>query len=603
MRKWVTSQLKAEGARSVVVIDPDAIATDTELEAAFGDAAVQTIRDWFDLRRAWELHGRHRDPNGPRLVIVTHDPTVGSAVDVPFDVEQASEVRRMRIPGPLEVRAALLEVDDEASDLAVERVAAGLLSPTDAVLTAVARLPPLRLAGSAAREFHAALHLVGHAQPRAVIELALSCFEDPLARALLDDPPRVDEVQRAWEDWLADPVGSGWATHMHECRAELIDLFMAGRLKPVPMGDADVQPWATVGLAQESPGARVAVLLDGPPADPMSLDDWVRVAQWWGEVRSGLAQVNPADTDLEARAWDWWTDTDQRFLAWLRRSYGPQLTRAWSTWPWSLDKVQPFLAKRVAASGRILLVILDGMGFTQWTRIRDLSGVRVIQAGGAVAMLPTLTEVSRQAIAAGTLPTEFADSLRSTSKEPQRWASAWTGTGMSTAWVRIDGARVGELDAVPFGSADVIGLVLSATDELMHSAELLGDLGLNAVLEAWMGSGVVTNLLGRAASESYETWITADHGNLAVEPTKEPREGAFVERAGTRVRRYASHGLREDARVAGVVWDTLPGYPAEESERMLFAPGRAGWGPSRLSHGGLSLDEVIVPFIQVEASS
>jgi hypothetical protein len=603
MRKWVTTQLKAEGADPVVVIDPFAIVTASELEAAFGDAAVHTVRDWFELRRAWELDGRDRDGHGPRVVIVTQDPTVGSPADLPFDVEQGSEVRRVRIPGPREVRAALAALDDEVSDLAAARVASGSHSPPDAVLTAAAGLPSLPLVGSAVREFQAALHLVGHAQPRRVIELAMGSFEDLLARALLDDPPRVDEVQRAWEKWLADPVGSGWAAHMHESRAELIDLFMAGVLTPVPKGDADVPLWATVGVAQESPGARVAALLADPPAESGSLDDWVRVAQWWGEVRSGLARVNPADSDLETRAWDWWSETDQRFLAWLRASYGSQLTRTWANWPASLDKVQPFLAKRQASSEKLLVVVLDGMGFTQWTRIRELSSVRVARSGGVLAMLPTLTEVSRQAIAAGGPPIEFADSLRSTSKEPQRWASAWSESGVTTAWVRIDGARTEELSAVPFGASDVIGLVLSATDELMHSAELLGDLGMHAGLEAWMRSGVFASVLEQASAHGYETWLTADHGNLAVEPAKEPREGAFVERAGTRARRYASKTLRDDATVEGVIWDALPGYPNEESERLLFAPGRIGWGPSKLSHGGLSLDEVIVPLVQVEAAS
>ena len=153
---------------------------------------------------------------------------------------------------------------------------------------------------------------------------------------------------------------------------------------------------------------------------------------------------------------------------------------------------------------------------------------------------------------------------------------------------------------MPFGAAEVIGLVLSATDELMHSAELLGDVGLHAGLDAWLKSGVFSTLLARAAEQGYETWLTADHGNLAVKPTKEPREGAFVERAGPRARRYGSKTLRDAAAVEGVVWDALPGYPSDESQRLLFAPGRTGWGPSRLSHGGLSLDEVIVPLVQIE---
>lgn len=603
MRKWVTTQLDAEGTKPVVVIDPDAIVTATELEAAFGDAAVHSVRDWFGLRRAWERHGRHRERVGPRVVIVTQDRSNGAPGDLPFDVEQASDVRRVRVPGPPELRAVLVELDDEVSDIAAARVAAGSLNPTDAVLTAVADLSSLPLTGSAVREFHAALHLVGHAQPHAVTELALRCFEDPLALALLDDPPRLDEVQQAWGEWLADPVGSIWAAHMHECRAELIDLFMAGRLTPVPKGDAHVPLWAAVGVAQESPDARVAALLADPPAEAASLDDWVRLAQWWGEVRSGLAQVNPADADLEAGAWAWWAETDHRFLAWLRASYGSQLTCSWVNWPLSLDKVQPFLARRQAAAGRVLLVVLDGMGFTQWTRIRELVEVRVTRSGGVLAMLPTLTEVSRQAIATGGLPIQFADSLRSTSKEPHRWAAAWDESGTTASWIRIDGARIEELAVVPFGTADVIGLVLSATDKLMHSAELLGDTGLHASLEAWVRSGALAALLERAAEHGYETWLTADHGNLAVVPAKEPREGAFVERAGTRARRYASKTLRDDAAADGVVWDALPGYPTDESERLLFAPGRSGWGQAKLSHGGLSLDEVIVPLVHVEPAS
>ena len=111
----MTAQLTAEGARPVVVIDPDAIVTSNELEAAFGDAAVYSVRDWFELRQAWELHGRHPDGHGPRVVIVTHELTVGSPVDLPSDIEQASDVRRVRIPGPSTVRAALVDLDDEAS--------------------------------------------------------------------------------------------------------------------------------------------------------------------------------------------------------------------------------------------------------------------------------------------------------------------------------------------------------------------------------------------------------------------------------------------------------------------------------------------------------
>jgi len=603
VRKWISRQLAAEGTAPVLVIDHRSVATGDEIEAALGSVMICAVSNWFELRREWERQGRRRDGGAPRLVIVTTDPEIGSEADLPFDIEQSAVVRRLRVPGPAEVHAALLALEDGASETAVERLASSALTPADAVLTAAVDMPTIPVTETPERELQGALRLIDHLQPGAVLALARAAFTDPLALAVLSDPLRLDEMQVAWDDWLADPSGSRWAAHLHECRAELIDLFMTGRLKPSTAGDADVPPWATVGVAHESPADRVAGLLEAAPSSPTSLDDWVRTAQWWGEVRSGLALVNPADDGLETKAWEWWDRADEEFLGWLRTSYGAQLTRAWANWPASLDKVQPFLAKHRESGGRLVLVVLDGMGFTQWTRIRELASIRVAQAGGALAMLPTLTEVSRQSIAAGALPISFADSLRSTSKEPNHWTSAWSSDGATSTWVRIDGARLDELAAVPFGTVDVIGLVLSATDELMHSADLLGDIGLHAGLDAWAQSGVLNEVLTRAADHGYDTWLTADHGNLAVEPSKEPREGAFVERAGTRARRYGSKTLRDAAVAEGVIWDALPGYPSDESERLLFAPGRTGWGPSRLSHGGLSLDEVIVPLVQIELAS
>lgn len=603
MRQWIARQLSVEGAAAVVVIDHGSVVTIDEIEAALGPAMVCVVADWFELRREWERSGRKPDVGAPRLVMVTADPAIRSEADLPFDISHSAVVRRVRIPGPPEVHAAVISLDDSVSDSAVDRLVSGTPTPADAVLTAVVDMPPIPVTGKPPRELQVALRLIDHIHPEPVLELARAAFTDPLATAVLSDPSDLDEVHRAWYDWLVDPSGSRWAAHLHESRAELIDLFTTGRLKPSTVGDIEVPPWATVGVAHRSPADRAEALLEAPPSSPESLDEWVRAAQWWGEVRSALALVNPANDGLDAKAWDWWTEADLAFLEWLRTSYGTQLTRAWVNWPASLDKVQPFLAKHRGSGGRLLLLVLDGMGFTQWARIRELASIRVAQAGGVLAMLPTLTEVSRQSIAAGALPISFSGSLRSTSKEPQHWTSAWSSDGALAAWVRIDGARLDELSAVPFGAVDVIGLVLSATDELMHSAELLGDFGLHAGLEAWVRSGVLNEVLARASDHGYDTWLTADHGNLAVTPSKEPREGAFVERAGTRARRYGSKTLRDAAVADGIAWDALPGYPSDEAERLLFAPGRTGWGTSRLSHGGLSLDEVIVPLVQIEPKS
>ena len=102
-----------------------------------------------------------------------------------------------------------------------------------------------------------------------------------------------------------------------------------------------------------------------------------------------------------------------------------------------------------------------------------------------------------------------------------------------------------------------------------------------------------------AANAGFETWITSDHGNLETMRGEIPREGKLVESAGKRVRLYPNSVLRDAASAYGQVWDP-PGYP-EDANKPLFATGRTGFQTAAVCvrHGGLSIDEVIVPLVEV----
>ena len=76
-----------------------------------------------------------------------------------------------------------------------------------------------------------------------------------------------------------------------------------------------------------------------------------------------------------------------------------------------------------------------------------------------------------------------------------------------------------------------------------------------------------------------------------------------MEKAGIRVRIYPNATLRQQAAEHGEIWDP-PGLPTKNAGYYpLFAPGRSGYhtGTSRVGHGGISLDEVIVPVARVTA--
>jgi hypothetical protein len=144
-----------------------------------------------------------------------------------------------------------------------------------------------------------------------------------------------------------------------------------------------------------------------------------------------------------------------------------------------------------------------------------------------------------------------------------------------------------------------VGMVVSAIDEFLHGAHVLGDVQVAAGVKAWARQGFLQQLVARASESGFEVWITADHGNLETEPLGRAHEGLKVESAGVRVRWYASEELREARKVDGILWDP-PGLPPGACY-PLFAPERGGYfsGDSRVTHGGISIDEVIVPFVRV----
>jgi hypothetical protein len=130
----------------------------------------------------------------------------------------------------------------------------------------------------------------------------------------------------------------------------------------------------------------------------------------------------------------------------------------------------------------------------------------------------------------------------------------------------------------------------------------LGDKQLLANLDVWDENGFLDDIVCRATDAGIETWITADHGNLECTPAGAPSKGAAVESAGKRLLRYPNRSLREDSTADGIVWDGIPGLP-DSAEPLLFAPNRTAFTSESLSvsHGGLSIDEVVVPLLRVSA--
>lgn len=587
--------LRSVAAGVAVVLDEDQV---VNAQALAGE--VVEVDDWWALRRAYERLGRRRDVALEPLVLLVQGGLATRAL--PWDIEQASSATvTLRLPGPPAVRAALAAMaDDEEANRAIAAVLAAS-DPVRALLQVVTGVHvdqvPLPVADQLRVGARLAVRGEG-SQPLAA--LARSYVTDARVGGLLLSPPDPSRLQAEWDGYVGEGDGPLVAA-FEAARNELAELFAVGLLER-RSGRRDLPSWADVGVRVPTDEEKAADLLGSRPAPfpPTDTAGWVALAEWWGQVRRLVAAAPP---DLKGDAWAVWAEIDEAFGPWLRSNLGSVLSSS-ARWPAALHGVAGHLARRMREGKRdkVLLVVLDGLGHAQWAHLREYVNFEIVESGSTFAMVPTYTTVSRQAIFAGDLPRGFADTLWATSAERRRWEAFWDGEGVTGATYHRK-AGYFPYDRIEFGASRAVGVVVNAVDDLMHSSELLGDAQLQASLAVWVRSGYLDDLVARGANAGYEVWITSDHGNLECLSGGARREGLGIDSAGKRLLRYPSRVLRDCADAAGVDWNDIPGMPPAESERLRFAPGRMAFTNLRLSvsHGGLSIDEVIVPLARVTA--
>jgi hypothetical protein len=255
--------------------------------------------------------------------------------------------------------------------------------------------------------------------------------------------------------------------------------------------------------------------------------------------------------------------------------------------------------------------VFDGLAIDQWVQIREALAKRApkiaFDEAACFAWLPTLTSVSRQAIFSGLKPREFADTIESTAPEPNQWARFWQDQGLRANEVlyRKGIKRNDQLDdldaALSHPALKVAGIVVDTVDEIVHGAAL-GKRGIAAQIESWCETGFVERLLDRLTSKGFHVYLTADHGNVEAVGQGRPKQGVAAEMRGERVRTYRSEALAAESAASNPNSYRLEiaGLPANflalfAGERTAFMP----QGEQAVVHGGISIEELMVPFVKV----
>jgi hypothetical protein len=418
---------------------------------------------------------------------------------------------------------------------------------------------------------------------------------------------------------------SSWparTTRRNDAESHYIDtFFLDGSLTPVEQENvAKLPAWAQPGVVHD-PRADAMRRFRGlwrkfeteiPSAEVLHRE-WQQAAQRWAELVVLRWQWDESLEAAERTAWSELQATvEAAFGQWMMQRYGSLHNLPYHQQPVMVHQIPRFMAvertrKKIS---KVALLVLDGLAFDQWlllkTNLEACDKEWRFQEATAFAWVPTLTSVTRQSIFAGEPPLYFPDSLATTTKEKSHWLRFWEDQGVQRGAVdlvtSLDGPNDPKLEAALGDSRlSVLGIVWNKVDDIMHGMQMQ-TAGMHNQVRLWASQGHLQQLLLRLQEDGFVVYLTADHGNVTATGIGNPREGVLVETKGKRVRVYDRTEFLEE--VASKFPDSLrwPNHGLPPARHVLLAGNLKAFtnaGDEIVSHGGIALEEVMVPFVAI----
>ncbi len=430
-------------------------------------------------------------------------------------------------------------------------------------------------------------------------------------------------------DTLAIKYGMGWLRVLSclACGDDTLPLPVAREVAQAVDWPRDFSAAAAVEALQ-SPAVARTLLLAKAANDPTAVDDAgpfvVTIATVLRESRQMPTDVPGASVDLLAL----WAEQCNRpsdvlqfgltyaaaavrggvslevkqevnalFYQWLQQHYAlllsapnPETLRL----PRLLDKLDAEYQ-----GDKLLLLIIDSLSLRAWEVVRqrwiDDGTIGTADTRAAFAILPTITSLSRRAIFEGKSPNRFSDTIHSVRLERQLWTARYPSGDYHTTTEHL-----GIQDSFA-RSRNRICVVDVTWDKRGHSIDPRLD-SIESAADVWADKTELRGIIRTGLQHGYRVVITADHGQVECRGTGRPNVGILSEERSKRVMIFEDEAVCN----AHASSTAQPFHPSNLPTRVwpLFAMGTSSFdleGVESVSHGGLTLDEVLVPVAEVSA--
>lgn len=249
-------------------------------------------------------------------------------------------------------------------------------------------------------------------------------------------------------------------------------------------------------------------------------------------------------------------------------------------------------------SDKFVVIVMDGMSEFDWRIIsssfRDLTYEKTSQ----FAMIPSTTSISRQCLLSGKYPSQLLEPWKQ-NKEKTEFINCAKNLGYSDSQIGYERGYDAQFDS--FVQCGVV--IINEVDDIVH-AQTQGRLGMLNDINVLTNQEKLLKATHRFIANGYDVYITADHGNTTctglgklmgtgVEVETKSRRMIVMKDFADKAALAEKYGLIEYPKY----------YLPKEYDYLICNVGDSfdAKGDEVMTHGGITLDEVIVPFIKIKA--
>lgn len=315
----------------------------------------------------------------------------------------------------------------------------------------------------------------------------------------------------------------------------------------------------------------------------ISYTEWINIAQ----VKAAI-EVYAARAGLSINL----AFLEDAFATFVMGDYSKLSGQTSSEGPIILPKVFDYIAKDKAA-----LIVMDGMSLFDFNILsRYFHGIEY-ELQCSYALIPSTTAISRQSLLSGKYPRQLETPFV-LSKEEKGFYDAAEEYGYS----KKQASYIRGYDVEPSLFTKLIAVIINDVDDIIHGQQQ-GRQGMYNDIILLAKSGKIQSLIRSLYKAGFTVYLTADHGNTLCQGIGALRNvGVEVE---TKAKRMMI--LKDFADISKVVTENTIEYPAyylDKKYKYLICKTGISFNSKNsevMTHGGITLDEVIVPFIKIKA--